>query len=333
MSAGPLKHLSYENLPMGEAVRPLVLRTYIPNLHLGSEVLKNHGEGRKTPRYSPATGLLSPVYDKPVLGLPAAIAVNSGPSFSYVWDTTECRLLYVWRGGFLDMEPYWGTPEEGLRKKNDYVPRLVGELFYKANGEHPLRVAGRALESVQYAGFRRTPTNGVVFDFVANGERVEAEILPGAEPMSFEVRYRSSAQLDYEIAPELGKIVSYEEGIMKVSFTANTRQMFEGYTPEKVEIVAANAEDGERLYQNMGCFACHSRDGSKAHGPSFLGLADSERFFADQSKSLADTDYLKQSIQDPNAKVVEGFAQGLMPAYSLKDKEVESLVLFIQSLK
>ena len=39
----------------------------------------------------------------PTIGIPAALGVNFGDQLSYCWDTTECRLLYAWNGGFLDM--------------------------------------------------------------------------------------------------------------------------------------------------------------------------------------------------------------------------------------
>ena len=55
---------------------------------------------------------------QPIDGIPAAIAVNLG-NYPYVWDTTECRLLYAWTDGFLDMVNYWGDRASGRRKGFD----------------------------------------------------------------------------------------------------------------------------------------------------------------------------------------------------------------------
>ena len=66
----------------------------------------------------------------PIDGIPAAIAVNMGKTLSYVWDTTECRLLYAWTDGFLDMKNYWGERESGRRKGFGYVPRSYTALFF-----------------------------------------------------------------------------------------------------------------------------------------------------------------------------------------------------------
>ena len=46
----------------------------------------------------------------------------------------------------------------------------------------------------------------------------------------------------------------------------------------------------------------------------------------------ADAAYLKESIQAPNAKSAKGFPPGYMPPYQMSEKEVDSLVLYIQSL-
>ncbi len=70
-------------------------------------------------------------------GIAGAIAVNHGKTLSYAWDTTECRLLYAWRSGFLDMDPYWGREPAGGRA-NHYIPKLLGRFVYRASGAAPL---------------------------------------------------------------------------------------------------------------------------------------------------------------------------------------------------
>jgi cytochrome c oxidase subunit 2 len=47
----------------------------------------------------------------------------------------------------------------------------------------------------------------------------------------------------------------------------------------------------------------------------------------------ADDAYLRESIRQPDAKVVDGF-QPIMPAFpDLKDEEVEALVEFIEGVR
>jgi len=115
-------------------------------------------------------------------------------------------------------------------------------------------------------------------------------------------------------------------------------------TPRKAVAAAAvkaTAEEGERLYQMFGCMACHSTDGTLVGkvGPSWKGLYGSEREIAkgQKGKFKADEAYLRESILTPSAKVVKGFEKfdTGMPIYNgiLNDSQIESLILYIKSLK
>ncbi len=105
----------------------------------------------------------------------------------------------------------------------------------------------------------------------------------------------------------------------------------------------ATAEEGRRLAQMFGCAACHSQEGKDmAHvGPTWKGLFGSERdFFSAEKKkghTVADAAYIRESILDPSAKIVAGYERGeyAMPSYAgaLTASQVESLILFIQTLK
>ena len=329
-------YLTFDNQPQGSIRNPLVMRTYLPNLDLDLVVLSNHAEGRETPRYSPKTGILSDTNrDQPVPGIPAGIAVNIGSKLSYVWDTTECRLLYAWNNGFLDMESYWGSSDQGRRKKNDYVPRLIGQLFYKAKEKHPLTVNGKTVQDIQYLGHRRI--KGLpIFSFSADGHKIETEVATGQTDQTLLIIYRcaeADAALDFKAAGTAFEILENQDGAMKVLIRPNAAGSYTGYKKEVITIKTANAAAGEKLYTSFGCSACHTNDGSRNHGPSFQGLGGATRELLDGSKVTADAAYLTESIKDPNAKHIKDFPAGMMPAYPLNDKQIDSLVLYIQTLK
>ncbi|MEM9281120.1 MAG: DUF6797 domain-containing protein [Verrucomicrobiota bacterium] len=120
------------------------------------------------------------------------------------------------------------------------------------------------------------------------------------------------------------------------------------------EIVKPSAELGSEVAMRYGCIACHAIDkagpqlaaaaaengAQVAVGPAWLGLWNSKRTFTDGSfiKNVDET-YLRESILDPNRRVAEGFqteTTGVgMPSYLgvLKDHEVDSLILFIKTLR
>jgi cytochrome c2 len=102
---------------------------------------------------------------------------------------------------------------------------------------------------------------------------------------------------------------------------------------------AASVEEGRRLYQLMGCMACHATDDSVQPkiGPSWKGLFGKEREFANAPKTIADEAYLRESILSPAAKTVKGYerVEAGMPVYAgvLTEPQIESLILFIKTLK
>ncbi len=91
---------------------------------------------------------------------------------------------------------------------------------------------------------------------------------------------------------------------------------------------------GEQLYQQYGCNACHSTDGSALVGPTWRGLYGTEETLGDGSTVTVNDEYIKESIQDPNAKVVEGFTAGLMPpTLNVQDEEIPHIIEYMKSLR
>ncbi len=322
--------ITYDNLPLGTEEKPLVFRTYMPDPGLDAAYFSHHGTGAKSPKYSPGDGKDKKGYDTPVKGFPAAIGVNHGPALSYAFDTVECRIAYVWKGGFLDMYPYWGNPDRGNRLSNNYVPHLVGILFHKADPMSEIYVEGKRmtdLEDPHYIGYDLVAGNPV-FKFSRGGKTFDLTISPVAEPpLSF----------SFTIASPDAKTISYgsPEGkgnTLTRTVTGSKLATYQGF-PRNMKIKKATIANGQLLYDSLGCSACHSIDGSLGHGPTLAGLFGSERLVEESREPVkADRDYLMEAIKAPSAKTAKGFPPNYMPPYILKDLEYESLLLFIESV-
>ncbi|RMH73829.1 MAG: cytochrome c oxidase subunit II [Gemmatimonadetes bacterium] len=93
-------------------------------------------------------------------------------------------------------------------------------------------------------------------------------------------------------------------------------------------------EMGERLYKSKACVTCHSIDGTPMNGPSFKGIWGKTEHFADGSSLTIDENYIRESILNPNAKVVAGF-QPIMPTYQgiLKDRHIDAIIAYLKTLK
>ncbi|MCP1674645.1 cytochrome c oxidase subunit 2 [Natronocella acetinitrilica] len=88
---------------------------------------------------------------------------------------------------------------------------------------------------------------------------------------------------------------------------------------------------GRGIAEQQGCLACHSVDGSRRVGPTWLNLYGSEVTLADDSVVTADDAYLRRSITDPRAELTKGYPPA-MPAYDFEDDVMDALVAYIQSL-
>jgi protein SCO1 len=93
---------------------------------------------------------------------------------------------------------------------------------------------------------------------------------------------------------------------------------------------AASAPDGSRLYAELGCGGCHA-DARLA--PPLEGLYGQTVALDDDRSVVADSAYLRESVLEPNAKVVDGYPT-TMPSYlgQLSPAQLGALVGYLRSL-
>jgi cytochrome c oxidase subunit 2 len=74
-------------------------------------------------------------------------------------------------------------------------------------------------------------------------------------------------------------------------------------------------------------------DGSANTGPTWKGMFGHQVTLADGSTITADENYIRESIIDPQAKVVKGF-QPVMPTYkgTIKDRQITGIIEYMKTL-
>jgi len=94
---------------------------------------------------------------------------------------------------------------------------------------------------------------------------------------------------------------------------------------------------GEQLFDMMilgtqaGCGTCHSLDGTTVIGPSLQGIGS---FAQDRVPGMSAEEYIRQSILEPDAYILEGNEPGTMPPHyvdALNDAQIDALVEFLMS--
>jgi cytochrome c oxidase subunit II len=93
------------------------------------------------------------------------------------------------------------------------------------------------------------------------------------------------------------------------------------------------AQAGAEMYKKYGCAQCHSVDGAANTGPTFKGVFGSQVKLSDGSTVAADENYVRESILDPQAKLVSGF-QGVMPTFKgrLTDEQIGWIIDYLKTL-
>jgi cytochrome c oxidase subunit 2 len=90
---------------------------------------------------------------------------------------------------------------------------------------------------------------------------------------------------------------------------------------------------GAALFTQFQCSTCHKPDRT-GRGPSLVGVAGQTIALGDGRSVVADDTYLRESILNSQAKVVQGY-QPIMPVFQglMTEEQVLQLVAYIKSLK
>ncbi|UCG51659.1 MAG: cytochrome c oxidase subunit II [Candidatus Latescibacterota bacterium] len=92
---------------------------------------------------------------------------------------------------------------------------------------------------------------------------------------------------------------------------------------------------GERLSKIKGCNACHSTDGSELVGPTYKGLFGRAGVVitdGEKRQIVVDEEYLRKSILEPSADIVEGYGPVMPSQQGITEEEVNAIVEYLKTL-
>ena len=90
-------------------------------------------------------------------------------------------------------------------------------------------------------------------------------------------------------------------------------------------------DQGASLFKRFGCETCH-RAGGTQQGPTLAGLFGKIVKLQGGKTVTADEDYIRESILDPRAKIVDGY-QPIMPTFKglVSEEGLLQLIAYIKS--
>jgi cytochrome c oxidase subunit 2 len=93
------------------------------------------------------------------------------------------------------------------------------------------------------------------------------------------------------------------------------------------------AAAGQQMFESLGCASCHGANGEGGRGPSLLGVFGSNVTLTNGQTVPADEAYLRESILNPQAKIVSGFGP-IMPTFQgqMNEEQLLQVTAYIKSL-
>ncbi len=179
----------------------------------------------------------------------------------------------------------------------------------------------------------RLSSMDVIHSFWVPEFRVKQDALPGGSEFVRDLRITPTEVGEYTV--RCAELCGQQHAYMLAPVRVVSQQDFDTWVVEQSAQAGTPAERGAKLSQQYGCLACHSLDGTTLVGPTWLGAFDHEVTLTDGTTLIADEAYLRESIIDPGAKIVEGF-QDLMPknfAEQLTDAQISDLIEYIKTIQ
>jgi len=167
----------------------------------------------------------------------------------------------------------------------------------------------------------------VIHDFSVPAFRVKMDVVPGHyNTMWF--RPSKSGRYHFFCSQYCGTNHAVMGGWVTVMEQDDYAKWLSGTTGSEDPVAV-----GQKLYSDLACATCHQPDG-KGRGPSYNGAYGSHVRLADGSTVLVDDNYIRESILQPNAKIVAGYRPE-MPSFQgqVTEDQIAALTAYIKSLK
>jgi len=264
---------------------------------------------------------------------PKAVQNEGSNKLEALWTGIPLVLvLIMFYFGWMGWKPMKNPPDDAMHIKA--IARMWNFTFEYENGK--------------FTDSLIVPLNEpVILDLVAMDVlhalyipafRVKEDMVPGRNKTMW---FIPGSEGDYDLfcAEYCGQNHSYMTSGVKVI----PKEQFDAWMADTTAVVpvagpeTSLAQQGYEVMRKNGCIACHSSDGSRMIGPTFKGLWGETQTVTtgrEERQVTVDEDYVRTSIYDPGADVVEGYNPGLMQTYTgvVSEEDVGLIIEYLKSM-
>ncbi len=261
-----------------------------------------------------------------------ATQIEGNIKLEIIWTVIPTILaLFMFYLGWAGWKPMYSPPKDALTINT--IARMWSFSFKYENGKQSPELIVPVGEPVKL----NLISLDVIHSVFIPAFRIKTDMIPGMEKMMWFIPQREG---NYELycAEYCGLRHSYMNAIVKVIPKPDYEKWYtDSSSISQAANVAKPGAAGFEILTNQGCNACHSSDGSKIVGPSYLGLYGGQQVVIRDGKEVsitANDEYIKKSIFDPNSEIVKGYQKGMMQSYQgiLSDDDIAKIIEYLKAL-
>src|SRR5438876_2929023 len=170
-------------------------------------------------------------------------------------------------------------------------------------------------------------TEDVIHDVFVPAFRIKADVVPGKYTTEW-FEATKPGTYNFFCAEYCGMNHSGMRGYVVVMEPTEYENWLSGNAGQ-----TSPAAAGRNLYESLGCVSCHGANAEGGRGPALLGVFGSKVVLNNNSSVVADEGYLRESVLNPQAKIVTGFGP-IMPSFQgqISEEQLMQLAAYIKSL-
>lgn len=263
---------------------------------------------------------------------PEAIQNEGSNRLEVIWTVIPLGLVLVmFYFGWMGWKPMKNPPDEAMRVKA--IARMWNFQFQYENG----KVTDSLYVPLGEPVILDLVAIDVLHSLYIPAFRVKEDMVPGMEKQMW---FIPGTEGSYDLF--CTEYCGLEHSYMFTGVKVMPKDEFDSWIEDTtaVEVVVDTektlADQGFEVLRRNACNSCHSSDGTRLIGPSYLGHWGTMRKVVtgrEEREVLFDEAYVRRSIHEPDADVVEGFNSGLMQPYDLiTEEEIDLIIEYLKTL-
>ncbi|HYX31380.1 MAG TPA: cytochrome c oxidase subunit II [Pyrinomonadaceae bacterium] len=169
-------------------------------------------------------------------------------------------------------------------------------------------------------------TEDVIHDVFIPAFRVKLDVVPGKYTTEW-FEATKPGRYNFFCAEYCGMNHSGMRGYIEVMEPTEYENWLSG------NAAASPAAAGRGLFESLGCVSCHGANAEGGRGPALMGVFGAKVVLNNGQSVVADEGYVRESILNPQAKIVTGFGP-IMPSFQgqISEEQLLQLVAYVKSL-